>query len=199
VPGNHDTYVRATAEYAQRAWGTYMRGDELESFPFVRRRGPAALIGLSSALPTPPFMATGQLGGEQLARLEAVLAATGGEGLFRIVLIHHPLVSKPARYFKRLTDSEALRAVLRKHGAELVIHGHDHVRSLVWIEGPNARIPVIGVPSASATPDRANEPAGYHLYAIERNARAWHCTVIARGLPRGGEKITELTRQSLVS
>lgn len=199
VPGNHDIYVRATAENAQRAWAAYMRGDELDSLPFVRRRGPAALIGLCSALPTPPFMATGLLGGEQLARLEAVLSALGREGLFRIVLIHHPPISAPKRYFKRLTDSEALRAVLRKHGAELVIHGHDHVRSLVWLEGPHGRIPAIGVPSASAAPDRADEPAGYSLYEIDGVAGAWRCTAIARGFSRGGGEITELMRQSLVS
>ena len=49
----------------------YMRGDDdaETAFPFLRRRGPLALIGLSSAVPTAPFMATGRLGGEQLARL----------------------------------------------------------------------------------------------------------------------------------
>ena len=44
-------------------------------FPFVRRRGPLALIGLSTAVPTPPFMATGRLGEAQLARLGETLVA----------------------------------------------------------------------------------------------------------------------------
>jgi 3',5'-cyclic AMP phosphodiesterase CpdA len=197
VPGNHDAYVRATVEQAQRAWGAYMRGDELELFPFVRRRGPVALIGLSSALPTPPFMATGLLGGAQLARLEAVLLALGREGLFRIVLIHHPPVSKPARYFKRLMDSEALRAVLRKHGAELIIHGHDHVRGLVWLEGLNGQIPAIGAPSASAVRNGGHEPAGYNLFEIEGKAGAWRCTAIARGLSHDGT-MSEQMREVLV-
>ena len=122
VPGNHDLYVRETAAQAQREWGAYMRGDEFESFPFVRRRGNVALVGLSSALPTAPFLATGQLGEKQLAQLEELLATLGGEGLFRVVLIHHPPVSEPARYLKRLTDSASLRTVLQ-HGAELLIHG----------------------------------------------------------------------------
>jgi len=197
VPGNHDAYVRATAHLAQRDWGAYMRGDDGATFPFVRRRGPVALIGLCSALPTAPFMATGKLGAEQLARLETVLATLGREGLFRVVLIHHPPLSRPARYFKRLTDSTALRAVLRQHGAELVIHGHDHARSLVWLEGPNAPIPALGAPSASAAMDGKDEPAGYYLYEIDGKPGAWRCSAVARGFSRDGGKIIELSRQSL--
>ncbi len=49
VPGNHDTYVQAPRTHAQLHWGDYMRGDDGGgSFPFLRRRGPLALIGLSS-------------------------------------------------------------------------------------------------------------------------------------------------------
>jgi 3',5'-cyclic AMP phosphodiesterase CpdA len=197
VPGNHDAYVRATANWAQRDWGAYMRGDDGATFPFVRRRGPVALIGLCSALPTAPFMATGQLGVEQLARLETVLTALGREELFRVVLIHHPPLSRPSRYFKRLTDGEALRAVLQRCGAELVIHGHDHARNLVWLEGPNAPIPALGAPSASAAVDGRDEPAGYYLYEIDGKAGAWRCSAVARGFSRGAGKIAELSRQSL--
>ena len=53
-----------------------MRGDDgAGGFPFVRRRGPLALIGLSTAVPTAPFMATGRLGDAQLARLGEMLDA----------------------------------------------------------------------------------------------------------------------------
>ena len=41
----------------------------------MRRRGPLALIGISTGVPTAPFMATGWLGTEQLAGLAAVLDA----------------------------------------------------------------------------------------------------------------------------
>ena len=36
---------------------------------------------------------------------------------------------------KRLTDSKALRAVLKRRGVELVLHGHDHIHSTMWLEG----------------------------------------------------------------
>jgi len=56
VPGNHDVYVRAAARHPQLYWGEYMRGDDAgeTAFPFVRRRGPLALIGVSTAAPTAP-------------------------------------------------------------------------------------------------------------------------------------------------
>ncbi|HXF88051.1 MAG TPA: metallophosphoesterase [Xanthobacteraceae bacterium] len=195
VPGNHDIYVRETAQHAEQAWEAYARGDAREAFPFVRRRGQVALIGVSSALPTPLFMATGRIGAEQLARLESLLAMTGREGLFRAVLIHHPPFGGLSIYQKRLIDAAGLRAVLRRQGAELLIHGHHHLRSVQWLEGPRP-IPAVGVPSASASPKGSDEPAAYHLFEIGGNAGAWRCTMIARGFSRAGE-IGELERQKL--
>src|SRR5262249_61279914 len=51
----------------------------------------------------------------------------GREGLFRVVLIHHPPVSRLPQHFKRLIDAAPLRRVIAAHGAELVLHGHAHV------------------------------------------------------------------------
>ena len=194
VPGNHDAYVRAASGFAERAFAETMRGDGGETFPFVRRRGAAALIGLSTSLPTPPLAATGTLHGGQLARLSEILAALKREQAFRVVLIHHPPV-EGANYFRRLTNAAHLRDVLREHGAELVLHGHHHKASLHWLPGPEARIPVIGVPSASGAPGRHEEPAGYNLYEIEGAWGAWRCTMISRGL-RGGA-FGEVSRQPL--
>ncbi len=122
VPGNHDIYVRAAAAYPQLHWGDYMRGDDAAetSFPFVRRRGPLALIGLSTAVPTAAFLATGRLGREQIGLLSELLDRH--REFFRVVLIHHPPISKPARHLKRLVDGPDFRAVLARQGAELVIH-----------------------------------------------------------------------------
>src|SRR5262249_31168755 len=198
VPGNHDAYVREAAQWPQLHWGDYMRGDAGETtFPFVRGRGPLALIGLSCALPTPPFMATGRLGAAQIAKLSAVLDGCGRDGLFRVVLIHHPPLSKPRRHFKRLTDGADLRAALARHGAELVIPGHDHERSLIELAGPQRPIPVVGVPSASEAPPGEHDPAGYNLYRIDGAAGAWRCEAIARGLARDGEAVIEVSRMML--
>jgi 3',5'-cyclic AMP phosphodiesterase CpdA len=180
VPGNHDVYVRGVEQSPAEFWGDYMRGDDgLSRFPFLRRRGNVVLIALSTGLPTAPLLATGRLGASQLTQFAEALDQT--RGLFRIVLIHHPPVSPLRRHLRRLVDAADLRRVLAAKGAELLIHGHDHRRSLVWLEGPQARIPAVGVPSASAQAPRGDEDAaGYNLYRIDGEAGAWRCEMIER-------------------
>ena len=183
MPGNHDAYVRAGMGYAIRQWGDYMCGDhEAVDFPYLRRRAPLALIGLSSAVPTAPFMATGRLGAEQLVRLAELLDAIKSERLFRVVLIHHPPVTQ-AKPQKRLRDADALKHVLAAHGAELLLHGHDHVHMLNWLAGPNGtRVPAVGVPSASAAPGMSHNDAAYNLYRIDGAPDAWTCELTSRGI-----------------
>jgi 3',5'-cyclic AMP phosphodiesterase CpdA len=207
VPGNHDAYVRAAIGAPAAHWREYMQGDgEPRSrrapqddgvvFPFVRRRGPLVLIGLSTAVPTAPFMATGQLGAEQIGRLAKMLAETSG--LFRVVLIHHPPAGRRA-WSKRLIDAAALRAVLRESGAELVIHGHDHVHALEWLDGRERPVPVVGVPSASSSDYGGAEHAAYNLYRIGGAGGAFTCELVARGFRAGEQNISELRRQNLSS
>jgi 3',5'-cyclic AMP phosphodiesterase CpdA len=198
IPGNHDAYVRAAAHEPERCWGDYMRGDDGAcGFPFVRRRGPLALIGLSTAVPTALFMATGRLGQAQCARLGETLVALGRENVFRIVLIHHPPVSQ-ARRHKLLTDPAQFLRVLGAHGAELVLHGHDHLHMLNWLNGPSgARVPAVGVPSASAAPGMSKDAAAYNLYAVDGAPGAWRCELISRGLGPTGE-VAEQKRMMLL-
>ena len=200
VPGNHDAYVRSGVAASLSHWGEYMRGDEgaaVTTFPFLRRRGPLALIGVSTSVPSLPLFAIGCVGADQLKRLEPMLDASEREGLYRVVLIHHPPTSKPSHYLKRLIDGARLRDVLKHHGAELVIHGHNHRRQTVWLGGPSGSIPAIGVPSASEAPPGEHDPAGYNLYRIEGARGAWRCEVITRGMT--GDGVAELDRTILKS
>jgi len=146
----------------------------------VRRRGPLALIGVSSAVPTPPLMATGRLGRAQLDALDRQLADLSAEDAFRVLLVHHPLHSDSR--MKHLTDSKALRAVLKRRGVELVLHGHDHIHSTTWIEGADRQIPAIGVPSASALAHRNYPAAAYNLFSISRDGNKWRCVQTVRGI-----------------
>jgi 3',5'-cyclic AMP phosphodiesterase CpdA len=182
IPGNHDAYVRATRHRFAESFASYIEGDGslpgLPAFPAVRRRGPVALISLSSALPTPAFMATGTLGQDQLAALERLLTGLATADAFRVLLVHHPLRSTSR--MKRLTDAAELIALLKRHGVELVLHGHDHVHSTIWIDGPERSIPVVGVPSASAVAHGDHPAAAYNLFTIRREGNGWRCEQTVR-------------------
>jgi 3',5'-cyclic AMP phosphodiesterase CpdA len=199
VPGNHDAYVRSAIGYPEKFWDPYLRGDASPSgprFPFVRRRGLLALVALSSAVPSPPVMATGALGDEQLAGLRPLLTQLGEAGLFRVVLIHHPPRSLPSREWKRLIDGEAFRGALAQAGAELVLHGHDHEHAVLWLRGPDGPIPAVGVPSASAAPGCGYDAAAYNLYRIDGGPGRWTCEVVSRGFV--GLEIGEIRRFALL-
>lgn len=182
IPGNHDAYVRATRRLFAESFAPYIMGDGTgePTFPALRRRGPLALISLSSAVPTLPLMATGTLGKTQLAALEQLLTELSTSDAFRVLLVHHPLRS--ASRFKRLTDATDLIALLKRHGVELVLHGHDHVHSTIWIDGPSRPIPVVGVPSASAAAHGHTAWAAYNLFKITRDGNQWRCNQSVRGV-----------------
>lgn len=193
IPGNHDAYVAMPWADSLGCWAPYMRGSRTPGgsetlpqnsadFPFVRRIGPIALVGTSTAVPMPPFIAAGRLGGEQLGRLRDQLRHLGREGLFRVVLIHHPPFGGGAYKRKSLLDAQGFQEVLADAGAELILHGHTHVSGLARLSTPQGPIPVIGVPSASAVTAGHKDPSRYHLYRISRSADSWQVEVVIRGL-----------------
>jgi len=187
IPGNHETYVDTAWENTFAHWAPYLLSDDANGaesysstdgvFPSVRIRGRVAFIGLSSAQPTLPFLATGTLDAEQLSKLEEVLLELGRQHLCRVVLIHHPPLPGIVRWRKSLTNASTLQAILARCGAELVLHGHAHRSIMTSIPTPTQPIPVLGVPSASAvgaTPDRR---AHYHLYSVEEQSGTWDIQV----------------------
>lgn len=192
VPGNHDIYVAEGALFAARQWGSYMTDDAGTSgFPYVRKRDKIALIGVSSGVPTAPFLATGWIGTTQLTALAAQLETLKQEGFFRVVMMHHPPVTKAPRH-KQLLDAPVFRRVISRHGAELILHGHDHVHMLNWLYGPSdTRVPAIGVPSASALPGTGKDAAAYHLYRIDGEPGTWRVELISRGLTAEGDVVEE--------
>jgi 3',5'-cyclic AMP phosphodiesterase CpdA len=184
VPGNHDVYVARSGTAMRAQLGPWMTGDEggKPRFPYLKRRGRVALIGLSSGVPTLPFMASGRLGRAQIERLDALLAGLDGEAA-RIVMLHHPPQPGGATRLRQLTDAAALRAVLARHGCEAVLHGHNHKAMLATLPGPAGPIPVIGAPSASAR----GAPGGKH-----RHSPGWWLIEIDETAPRGRQVTARL-------
>jgi 3',5'-cyclic AMP phosphodiesterase CpdA len=199
IPGNHDVYGWHRGDAGIEPWRAWMRGDANSNgspamvasqagFPFVRERGGIALIALSSAVPTPPFHASGRLGVEQRTALVRLLRGTGARGQCRIVLIHHPPLPGQASPTRGLQDAKELAAVLAVEGAELVLHGHNHRSMLAYVErAEGGRIPIVGVPSASAVPGGRQQSAQYHLFEIDRTGSSWRVRLRSRMAREGGE------------
>jgi 3',5'-cyclic AMP phosphodiesterase CpdA len=165
-------------------WANYMTSDPdslhhgvranlRTDFPSLRIRGKIALIGVSTARPSAPFLAVGRIGREQLQKIEKILSETRQRGLLRIMLIHHPPAPGMVSWRKSITDGAAFCSSLARHGAELILHGHVHRTTLTHIEKPAGWIPVIGVPSASALGRKPERCARYHMYCITRRKHGW--------------------------
>jgi len=204
VPGNHDAYVPGAFDKACRAWGAYMTGDgasapvDSHAFPYMRVRGNVALIGVSSARATAPFMATGYFRGGQAARLSRLLDKAAEQSLFRVVMIHHPPVREAAPSHKRLFGISLFQRTVREHGCELVLHGHTHEATVNWIAGKDHAIPVVGVAAAGQSPGAQKPAAQYNLIEISGEAHAWRVRLTRKGLTGPAIGVSELSSQTLV-
>ena len=211
VPGNRDVYVRTPGVATLERWSEFMRSDPAPApdaagldepegleraeapgapasgFPAIRVRGPVALIGVCSAAPTAPFLAGGRVGDAQLERLERELAALAASSLCRVVLIHHPPVPGAVPPRRALGDLDRLLALLRRWGADLVLHGHVHRTSIARVPGPRGAIPVVGVRSGSDARALPHRCAQYHVYDIEPGGpeRRFRIALRARGYDPG--------------
>ncbi|MGE3297811.1 MAG: metallophosphoesterase [Porticoccaceae bacterium] len=189
VPGNHDSTVAAPWRETYALWEDYLTAERrAESgaavFPSLRVRQGVALIGLSTAVPSPPLLAIGRLGSEQLARLDELLDATGRRGWFRVIYLHHAPMPGQDKWRKRLVDAPALAAVVGRRGAELLLHGHNHRTRERWLDAGGRPVPVFGAASASAL-GAHGEAGGYCLYRIGRAQGEWQLELERRRYDRG--------------
>jgi 3',5'-cyclic AMP phosphodiesterase CpdA len=176
IPGNHDLYLPSISREGRfaRHFGSFVRSDLPEfgsgvaagTYPFVRLRGPAAIIGLSSAVPRPPFVAAGHLGHGQLRALSAILNHPEVTKRVPVILVHHPPVDSRNRLLRLrdgLADAAPLCRVLATLSRGLVLFGHLHVRV-------RCRFGALHVVCASgAALDHPDDSvrAGYNLYELD--------------------------------
>jgi 3',5'-cyclic AMP phosphodiesterase CpdA len=207
IPGNHDIYTRRWRDTGVARWQLYMTSDALSAeltskiglpFPYVRRIREVALIGLNSAVPTLPGVASGRLGRKQLEALGELLKRLGELRLFRLVLIHHPPLPGQATASRALRDAADLERTLLRYGAELVLHGHNHFDMLAWLTVTSGSFPIVGIGSGSACRSRHQETlARYNLYRISPNSNHWRIELISRGLLQPEGPVVELGRRVL--
>jgi 3',5'-cyclic AMP phosphodiesterase CpdA len=203
VPGNHDALVEVPPGDGFDHWRAYATSDDAPTpngadFPFLRRRGPLAIVGLSTASPSPPGFATGRLGADQLARLDGLLERLRAERRCRVVLAHHCPIDGLARPRRRLIDAAQLRACISRRGAELILHGHEHAVSFAQIAGRDGPVPVFGMPSASRFSPHAELTAQYCVYEIEWRAGEWRIVAESRLFSMASGNFTRGARRVVV-
>lgn len=185
VPGNHDYYTKeaSLAGRFESAFADYLPqeidelktsvhegDDQRQAYPITRVLDEVAIIGLSTAIPTASFMATGELGEDQLSRLKNGLDHPTFKERFSLLMLHHPLFPEPKRRLdqtRRLADAQALIETLDQEqgtAVDLVVHGHNHEFKRMTL--PQSQTPVIQVASASRTAS-AKHSAEFHIYVIE--------------------------------
>ena len=180
VPGNHDVYTRGA--YRSRRFdeylGDYTTGDLPEAaltpglghYPYVRLRGPVSIIGLSTAVPRLPLVASGRLGEAQRRGLQSLLAHREVRSRTPVILQHHPVhpLRSPAQtWLKGLSDGPEELEVLRTIKRGLVLHGHLHRRIRRQQRTDQGHLDVIGTTSASLVTAQADQTAGFNVYEVD--------------------------------
>ena len=150
IPGNHDAYGAGFYEKIDKHWSQWIKSDNGDSgFPFIRAAGPAAIIGLSSAVETLPFYANGILGTNQMDKMQE-LVKTVPQDKLSIILCHHPVQDHAAVKRKALWDAKAFQQRLTQEPQiDVVLHGHTHRIHHEFLQGPEKDVAVIGSGSAS--------------------------------------------------
>ncbi len=181
VPGNHDLYTggaRRTQRFAS-FFREHITSDlpiDTEDshpsgpFPYVRLRGPVAIIGLSTAVPRLPLVSSGYAGRRQLELLAEILDHAEVKSRTPVLLMHHPLVN-PGHVLTLLRgflEASKVRALLERCAHSLVLHGHLHerVRHEFHHAPSNSRLHHMGATSASLMHHDRDRGSGYNVYDI---------------------------------
>lgn len=206
IPGNHDAYVPFLRAPGIWRWRDYMAPNEGgrpfapeggSIFPFVRRFGPVALVCLSSARATAPGLASGWLGSRQIRLAGKILDALREEGAFRVVLIHHPPLPGMTGWRRALHDAGAFRKLLVRHGAELVLHGHNHKATIARLETATGVASIVGAPSASLASSEPARRARYNIFTISKSEGAgWRIAMRSR-VHNGGARLEDIHQDLL--
>jgi len=154
APGNHDYgwswhIDKSRAADFRATFARYVFGDAPAQFPTVRTVGDCVFIGLDSSAAEfgvlKGFFAEGELGTEQLGRLNAVLDDPALQALTKVVYMHHHpfidsysvrpdwgdrhFIAKAYQWYGRsrlrLKDANSLMQILRDR-IDLLLFGHKH-------------------------------------------------------------------------
>jgi 3',5'-cyclic AMP phosphodiesterase CpdA len=182
IPGNHDAYTSGAHRTRRFAttFARYLTSDlpELtapgEAFPYVHLRGPTAIIGLSTALPRLPLVASGAVGREQLAALARILEHPDVRARTPVILQHHPIhnpASRAKTALEGLTDAAEEAHVLRRLRRGLLLHGHLHRRIHRTLATETGHLDAVGATSTSLIHASDERMAGFNVYDVGTDGR----------------------------
>lgn len=180
VPGNHDLYTRGAmrSQRFTRFFAPYLKSDlpdlaadiSLGRFPVVKLRGPLAIIGLSSAVPRPPLVASGELGTAQIDALARILAHDEVKRRTPIIALHHP-IHNPSSTLKTwvegLVDAPDLADAVASIDKGLLLHGHLHNRMARTFPTRAGSLLAVGATSASLHHEDEHRMAGFNVYEVD--------------------------------
>ncbi len=179
VPGNHDVYLRSVQAKRRfpHHFGAFLQTDLPElarevpagRFPCVKLRGPVAIVGLSSAVPRPPFVNSGRVGDPQLGALRRILAHPEVIRRTPVVLVHHPPVDDRIRLRvlrDGLVDLDQLRAALAPLSRGLVLFGHLHVRLHRRLATAAGELDAFAASAAALDHPNPAVRAGFNAYTV---------------------------------
>jgi len=174
VPGNHDIFAEDSITPVQQSWSRYFHANGSDPiWPARLTIGPVSILGLNSALPTAPLLASGQIGKAAMQATECMLQEL--EHQFRIVMLHHPPIEDLTPRRKALRDDHRLSRVLQDAGAELVLHGHMHCNLRHELKRKDGQtLPVFCTASASST--HSDHPASARLFEVKKLQAESECT-----------------------
>lgn len=198
ILGNHDAYVRGARDKAMASWQDWICGDNKipvvneSDYPVIRRRGEISIICCNSARASAPFLATGYFKEKQAATLKNILLQERENGQCCVILIHHPPGIKATSRPKRLIGANRFREAIKEAGADLILHGHTHLDTLSYIDGPDKSVPVVCVPAAYQWAGHHKPPSGLNILNILRSKENWQIELERHGLSENNPKQFEL-------
>ncbi|MFS8367474.1 metallophosphoesterase family protein [Acetobacter oryzifermentans] len=195
IPGNHDALIKENSATKQALWAEWLHSSTQPepAAPSLLVKNHIALIGVNTAVPTLPFLASGKAGQTQLVLLADLLRRARVMGLCRIVLLHHPPAQGIVSRRKGLDDFLAFQDVLRAEGAELVLYGHSHRAQITTLPGTD--ILTVSSTSASHIADEPEKSAGWNAISVHKQPDIWQITIQHRSLmPDGSLQDSQMRR-----
>lgn len=192
IPGNHDRYLATSDDGALEEIFAEHLGEPLREgcdYPWFHALEGASIVGLNSALPTPPFQAWGRVGEAQLDAVRASAARIRERGFPVVLVVHHHVGRAPNKkkdHERNLKDSDAVLALAHELQASLLIHGHNHWLDVRDIQGLRAFAASSGISSQAGVHRSAGQVAIHRFDAegqVHHDVAFWQGDAFSAWMP----------------